>query len=114
MRRQNLQRETNSVLISHCNRNLERKVKIFGFEIFDLLLLGIVLAVLNITFKMSNYSFFISWGGTVLMGSLLYITKRNKPENFLLHKLQYWFRPRVYFAGIFDVNQKGYVTIDES
>lgn len=97
------------LLVSTSNRNLERKIKIFGFEIFDLLILGIVLAILNLIFKSTSLQMPIVWGGTLIFGLVLYFTKKNKPENYLLYKLQYWFRPATYYASSFDLQQKPYL-----
>lgn len=98
-----------SLLISTSNRNLERKLKIFGFEVFDLLILAMVLSGLNLFLKGIQLQTPIVWGGTLLFGGVLYFSKKNKPENFLLFKLRFWLRPASYFANAFDLDQLPYM-----
>lgn len=101
--------EKTDLLVSTTNRNLERKILIFGFEIFDTLIIAIVLSTLNFLFKNISYKIPIIWGGTFLFSLILYFSKRNKPENFLIHKIRYWFNPAIFYAGSFDLKQTPYI-----
>ncbi|MBI2026384.1 MAG: hypothetical protein HYS98_01005 [Deltaproteobacteria bacterium] len=100
-------------LISSCNRNLERAVKIFGFEIFDLLFLGICLAVLHIFTDGIKYGGFLSWIISAFIAISLYFTKKQRPENFLLYKIKYLLIPPTYFATSFDLKFKPYLKNDK-
>ena len=98
-----------TLLVSPSNRNLERKIRLFGFEIFDLLILSGCLSLFNIAFKGIPYQMPLVWGVTGLCALLIFFTKRNKPENYLLYKVRYWFSPAVFYATGFDLKMIPYL-----
>ena len=83
-------------------RQLEAPLKLFGFEIFDLLIIFLNLSVLNLLFGNTEVKYPIVWGVTIILGGVLYFSKRNKPENYLLHKIEYLRTPASFSAGIPD------------
>lgn len=100
------------LLVSDGGRNLERHIKIFGFEIFDLLVIFSTLSVLHLFLGQTVLRIPVVWGGTALLALTLFVTKRNKPENYLLHKIRYWFRPAVFYATSFDLECRPYIRRD--
>ena len=77
---------------------LERKTLILGFEILDLFVCFLLLAVLSMFFKEAPYKFFITWGPSLLLATILRIGKTGKPDNYLLHLIRFQFLPGIISA----------------
>ncbi|MBL7555114.1 MAG: hypothetical protein JNM24_04765 [Bdellovibrionaceae bacterium] len=77
---------------------LERKTLILGFEILDLFVCFLLLAVLSMIFKEFSYKFFITWGPAALLAIILRVGKSGKPDNFLLHWVRFQFLPGIISA----------------
>jgi hypothetical protein len=77
---------------------LEKKTLIFGFEIFDVFLVCILLSVLNIVFSTSDWKLFYTWLPVAGVAIGLRTFKRGKPDNYLLHYLRFQFSPGIYSA----------------
>ena len=83
---------------SKVTKSLERKLKIVGFEVPDILAIFILLAVLNFVFASSQYKLFLSWGPALLFALLLRLGKRGKPEGYLVHLAKYHFGSKYFSA----------------
>ncbi|MBT4762907.1 MAG: hypothetical protein HOO06_14530 [Bdellovibrionaceae bacterium] len=81
--------------VSKC---LDKKTLIFGFEMPDLLLTFILLAVLNLVFGKTHQKFLLVWLPPIVLGLTLKYGKKGKPENFLVHWIKYQISPGVYSA----------------
>jgi hypothetical protein len=77
--------------ISTC---LDKKLLILGFEITDLLFLLILIAVLNLIFGPTGMRFLLVWLPTLTIAAILRISKRGKPDNYLLHLARFYALPR--------------------
>lgn len=73
---------------------LDRRSKIFGFEMFDLFVIFFTMACLNYIFSQFNYRFFFVWVPTVFLTIILRIVKVGKPDNYLKHLAIFHFTPR--------------------
>lgn len=98
-----------NLLTSTTNRQLQRSIKLAGFEIFDLLVIFSYLSVFSLLLGSSSLKIPIAWGGAVFIALLLFFTKRNKPENYLIHKLRFWLKPGTYYANSFDLEFQKYI-----
>lgn len=87
-----------SLKTSEVYRCLDKKTEIFGFEIVDLFVVFVCLAILNLVFGHIAYKFFWTWGPTVGLAAFLRISKAGKPENHLLHLARHLFTPTVFSA----------------
>ena len=85
--------ECNSV--SKC---LDKKTLIWGFEMADLLIVFLLLAVLNLLFGGTEYKLLLVWFPPVLIAAILHYGKKGKPENYLLHYIRYQFSSGIYCA----------------
>lgn len=74
-----------SLITSKVPRSLESKTKLFGFELGDLLLVFLYLALSNFAFGSTRLKLPIVWIGTLVLAGTLYFVKRNKPEGYLQH-----------------------------
>lgn len=80
------------------SQSLDRKLKMFGFEVPDLLAIFLVLAVLNFVFGQTDFKLFLVWLPTALIAGVLHFGKRGKPDNYLIHWLRFQFKPGIYSA----------------
>ena len=77
--------ESQGLLSTKVARSLEMKTKLFGFELPDLLLIFMNLAVTNLVFGSTSFRYLLVWGTTLLLASFLFFSKRGKPDNYLQH-----------------------------
>ncbi len=77
--------ENEGLLTTKVPRALEMKTKLFGFELPDLLLIFMNLAVTNLVFGTTSFRYPLVWGTTLILASFLFFTKRGRPDNFLQH-----------------------------
>jgi hypothetical protein len=68
-----------------------------GFEIVDLLVIFLTLSVLNFIFG-DGFKLFFVWLPTLALAASLWIGKRGKPENYLVHWVRFQIKPGVYSA----------------
>jgi len=86
------------IKISKVYKCLEKKTLIFGFEIFDVFLICILLSVLNLLFASSDWKFFYTWVPVMSVAFGLRAFKKGKPDNYLQHYLRFQFAPGIYSA----------------
>jgi hypothetical protein len=87
------------LLTSRVPRALEMKSKMFGFELPDLLLIFMNLAVTNLVFGGTSFRYPLVWGTTLGMALFLFFAKRGRPDNYLQHLGEYFSRPGHKSAG---------------
>ena len=80
------------------SQSLDRKLKMFGFEVPDLLAIFIALATLNFVFGQTNFKLLFVWLPTALIAGVLHFGKRGKPDNYLIHWLRFQVKPGIYSA----------------
>ena len=88
-----------SLLTSKVPRSLETKARLFGFELSDLLLVFLYLALSNLIFGTTRLKLPMVWGGTLILGLTLYLFKRNKPEHYIQHRGEFQRTPAILSAG---------------
>lgn len=96
------------LLNSKVPRSLEKKVRIFGFELADLLLVFLYLALSNLVFGQTSLKPLIVWGGTVAIAAVLYFVKRGKPDGYLQHYGEFLNGPSVFAAELPDTEYRPY------
>lgn len=92
-----------SLLVTKVPRNLDNRLKLFGFELADLLIIFLYLSVSNLFFGPTRLKIPVVWIGTLALGLTLYFVKRGKPEGYLQHLIQFKLKPTVFVAGAADV-----------
>jgi len=97
---------------SRVPRSLEKKAKIFGFELGDLLLIFLYLATSNLVFGTTKLKPIIVWGGTLAIAGIIYFVKRGKPDGYLQHYGEFLTGPSVYSSSQPDVEYRPYFTND--
>ncbi|MCB0415560.1 MAG: hypothetical protein KDD50_14580 [Bdellovibrionales bacterium] len=93
----------------HCtpvSKCLDKKTLIWGFEMADLLVIFLMLAILNFLFGQTNHKLFLVWMPPAIVGLVLKYGKKGKPENFLLHWIRFQFKAGVFCAFRFPTNDK--------
>lgn len=78
------------------------KSKLFGFELPDLLLIFMNLAVTNLVFGSTEYRYSLVWGTSLGLAAFLFFAKRGKPEGFLQDLIEYWIKSSYRSAGLKD------------
>jgi hypothetical protein len=94
-------------------RALEMKSKLFGFELPDLLVIFLNLALTNLIFGSTHYRYPLVWGTTSLIAGFLYFSKRGKPDNYLQHLGEFLTRPSYFQAGATDIRHRRFSKAEE-
>ena len=97
-----------TLLVSKVPRSLEVKTRLFGFELGDLLIVFLYLAVSNLIFGATPLKFPLVWIGTLVIAGVLYFVKRNKPDGFLQHWGEFKRLPGIHSAGAPDTEYQPY------
>ena len=87
-------------------RALEMKSKLFGFELPDLLLIFMNLAVTNLVFGTTSFRYSLVWGTTLSLALFLFFAKRGRPDNYLQHLGEYITTPAYKAAGCGDTKYR--------
>lgn len=87
--------EIKTTPVSKC---LDKKMIVMGFEIPDLLAIFLTLSILNFLFGMTSMKIVAVWLPTIALAAILRISKRGKPDNFLIHWIRFQIRPGVLSA----------------
>jgi hypothetical protein len=88
---------TNGLNDTHVSKCLDKKLTMAGFEVADLLIIFMMLAVLNFIFG-EGFKLLFVWIPTITLALVLRFGKRGKPDNYLVHLIRYHTRPGVYSA----------------
>ena len=83
--------------VTASNPTLDRKLKLLGFEVLDLVLLFIFLSILNMIFGEGQKLLGV-WLPTLIGAAILRIGKHGKPDKYLIHLIKYQRSPGVYSA----------------
>ena len=97
-----------SLIVSKVPRALDIKTKLFGFELGDLLLIFLYLALSNLIFGSTRLKAPLVWGGTAILAGGLYFMKRGKPDQYLQHLGEYFRAPGIYTSGAPDTEYRPY------
>lgn len=81
--------------VSKC---LDKKLIMFGFEVFDILAIFLTLSVLNFIFGQSSMKWLFVWIPTLMVSLILKFSKRGKPDKYLVHWLRFQVKPGVLSA----------------
>ena len=81
-----------STPLSKC---LDKKLKIFGYEIPDLLAIFLLLSILNFVF---GQSFIAVWLPSSILAVILRYGKKGKPDNYLIHWIKFQVSPGIFSA----------------
>lgn len=98
--------EEEGLLTSRVPRALEMKSKLFGYELPDLLLIFMNLAVTNLVFGASSFRYLLVWGTTLSLALFLFFVKRGRPDNYLQHLVEHYVKPIYFAAGCLDIKHR--------
>lgn len=91
-----------SLRVSKINQCLEKKLKILGFEVPDVLALFFVVSVLNFVTGPLNMRLVTVWIPAIVLACVLWIGKRGKADGYLVHLLRFHLLPKrlsAFFDG---------------
>lgn len=81
--------------VSKC---LDKKLVMFGFEVFDILAIFLTLSILNFIFGQSSMNWLFVWLPTLAIALVLRYGKRGKPDKYLIHWLRFQIKPGILSA----------------
>ena len=84
--------------VTPVSRCLDKKLILFGYEVFDLLAIFLVLSVLNLLFGESGQKLIFVWTPTVALALILRLGKRGKPDKYLVHWIKFQMSRGIYSA----------------
>lgn len=84
---------------SRVHRRLDAKLRIMGLEAHDLLFVLLFASVMNLIFGQTALAIYLVFILPGVMLIVLYLSKRNRPDKFLIHWLRYKLTPGSYSAG---------------
>jgi len=87
--------EIKTSAVSKC---LDKKMVVLGFEVPDLLAIFLTLSILNFMFGTTSMKLVLVWFPSIALALTLKLSKRGKPDNFLVHWLRFQIRPGVHSA----------------
>lgn len=93
-------------MVTKVPRALEMKSKLFGFELPDLLLIFMNLAVTNLIFGSTEFRYSLVWGSSIALASFLFFAKRGRPDGYLQDLIQFWIKPSYRSAAAHDRKYK--------
>jgi hypothetical protein len=81
-----------SVNVSKC---LDKRLILFGFEVYDLLAIFLTLSILNLVFGQvhTGMKLLFVWLPTIVMALILHYGKKGKPDMYLVHWVRYQIKP---------------------
>ena len=74
---------------SQVNRSLERKTLILWLELIDIFIIVTTASLLNLVFGQTGLKLYLVYLPTILLSITMIMTKRGKPDQFLLHFMRY-------------------------
>ena len=80
------------------SRCLDKKMMIMGYEIPDLMFIFLTMSILNFLFGTTNFKLLLVWLPTSSIALMIRLTKRGKPDNYLIHWLRFQIKPGVLKA----------------
>ncbi len=101
--------EDEGLLATRVPRALEMKSRLFGYELPDLLLIFMNLAVTNLVFGTTAYRYSLVWGTTLALASFLFFAKRGRPDNYLQHLGEFLVKPTHRAAGRRDPKYRRFI-----
>jgi len=90
------------LLTSQVPRTLETKSKILGLELSDVLILLLNLSAQNLIFGSSRLKIVMVFGSSVILGAILFLFKRGKPDFYIQHYMEHLVSPTVREANSSD------------
>ncbi len=103
-----------SLLVSKVPRTLETKARLFGFELGDLLLVFLYLALSNLFFGHTWLKAPLVWGGTMALAMTLHFAKRGKPDGHLQDYAEYLRGTGLYSAAQPDTQYRPFCQIQKT
>lgn len=80
--------------LSKVSRSLDRKTLILWLEITDIFAIVTFASILNIVFGGTGLKIYFVYLPTLVLGVILILAKRGKPDGFLVHFLKFHLQPK--------------------
>lgn len=80
------------------SQSLEKKLLILGFEVPDVLAIFLLLSILHFVLGPLGSKLLLVWLPVATVAIVLRIGKRGKPDNYLVHLVKFYVRPKYLSA----------------
>lgn len=87
--------ELKTTEVSRC---LDKKMVMMGFEVPDLLVIFLTISILNFIFSTSDLRWLFVWTPSLVLAGVIKWSKRDKPDNYLIHWLRFQIKPGIIKA----------------
>lgn len=84
--------------VTSVSKCLDKKMMIMGFEILDLLFIFLSMSILNFLFGTTSLKLLFVWLPSLSIALTIRLTKRGKPDNYLIHWLRFQIKPGKIWA----------------
>ena len=84
---------------SPVHRNLDKRPKLLGMEMQDIVVLTLLASILNLIFGHTSAGVYMTFIPPLVLAAVLYVGKRGRPDKFLMHWIRYFITPGFYSAG---------------
>lgn len=87
-----------SLQTTSVSRCLDKKFKVLGYEVADLLVILLTFGTLKVIFTGTGLETYFVWLPSLTGAVAIRIMKRGKPDDYLRHLGRFYFRPRFWSA----------------
>jgi hypothetical protein len=87
-----------SIKCTPVSKCLDKKTLLWGFEMADLIIVFMLLAILNFLFGQTDQKLLLVWLPPILIALVLKYGKKGKPDNFLVHWVRFQLKNGVFCA----------------
>jgi len=91
---------------STIHRNLAARFKIMGMDAFDLIFLLLFAEIMNLIFGGTRLQLYLVFILPLVIGLILFFSKRNKPDKYLIHLIRYYILQGHFSAGSISGNEE--------
>ena len=89
--------------VSKC---LDKKTLLWGFEMADLIIVFMFLAILNFLFGQTDHKLLLVWSPPLIVALVLKYGKKGKPDNYLVHWVRFQLKDGIFSAFKLPSNDK--------
>ncbi len=95
-----------SIKCTPVSKCLDKKTLLWGFEMADLIIVFMFLAILNFLFGQTDQKLLLVWSPPLIVALVLKYGKKGKPDNYLVHWVRFQLKNGIFSAFKLPNNEK--------
>ncbi|MEE2670319.1 MAG: hypothetical protein VYA54_01315 [Bdellovibrionota bacterium] len=95
-----------SIKCTPVSKCLDKKTLLWGFEMADLIIVFMLLAILNFLFGQTDQKLLLVWLPPLIVALVLKYGKKGKPDNYLVHWVRFQLKNGIFSAFKLPSNDK--------